>query len=128
MRPTSTSVPRGLRAWFVIHFLVDISFAIPLLLFPVGLLKIFGWTTIDPLATRLVGAALAGIGLESFLGRNAPIETYRSMLRLKVSWSLAANLAIALSLLQGGAPTFAWVLQGIFIIFSATWIYYLRRL
>lgn len=120
-------VPNGLRHWFVFHFVADILFAVPLLLFPIQTLELFGWTTVDPLATRLVGAALVGIGVESWLGRNASIESFHTMLRLKILWSLSANFGIALTLTQG-APQMAWVFQGIFAAFSCVWIYYKLKL
>lgn len=41
-------VPRSLRIWFIIHFWIDIFFAIPLLLIPEVLLSSIGWTIIDP--------------------------------------------------------------------------------
>ncbi len=120
-------VPNSLRTWFIIHFLADIVFAVPLLVFPVETLQFFGWTTVDLLTTRLVGAALVGIGVESLLGRNASIQSYQTMLRLKILWSLSANFGIALSIIQG-APKAAWLFQGIFAAFSALWIYYKLRL
>jgi hypothetical protein len=120
-------VSEALRRWFVVHFLADIAFAVPMLLFPVATLGAFGWTTIDPLMTRLVGAALVGIGVESLLGRNGSVESFRTMLRLKVMWSLAANVGIALSIAQG-APAMAWLFQGIFALFSGLWIYYAFKL
>ena len=49
------------------------------------------------------------------------------MLRLKVLWSLSANLGIALSIAQG-APLMAWLFQAIFVAFSALWISYAIRL
>ena len=120
-------VPKSLRAWFVVHFWADILFAIPLLLFPKETLSLFGWTPIDPLATRLVGAALIGIGVESFLGRNASFQSYQTMLRLKILWSVSANLGIALTIIQG-APKSVWLFQAIFFSFSCLWIYYKVRL
>ena len=70
---TENNVPRNLRRWFVIHFVADILFAIPLLLIPETILPFFGWTVVDPITSRLVGAALLGIGTESLLGRNASL-------------------------------------------------------
>lgn len=121
------SVPRALRGWFVAHFVADILFAVPLLVAPRAALSLFGWTTIDPLTTRLVGAALVGIGVESLLGRNAGRESFRTMLRLKVLWSLTANAAIAVSIAEG-APRTAWLFQLIFVVFSSVWIYWSLRL
>ncbi len=70
----SKSVPNALRIWFVIHFIADISFALPMFLFPIKFLSLLGWINVDPIAARLVAAALFGIGIESLLGRNATVE------------------------------------------------------
>ena len=80
-------VPKNLKVWFVVHCALDVIFAIPLLLVPVRFLHLLGWTDVDPIASRLVAAALFGIGLESFLGRNSGPESYHGMLRLKIIWS-----------------------------------------
>lgn len=120
-------VPPGLRRWFQIHCAVDLLFAVPLFVAPVTILSLLGWTTVDPLATRMVAAALVGIGVESFLGAGNGREHYLGMLRLKVLWSLTANLGILLSIVQG-APAMAWLLQAIFVGFSALWVTYFLRL
>lgn len=117
-------IPKGLRFWFVVHFIADVIFAIPLLVFPVETLQFFGWSQIDPFATRLVGAALMGIGIESLLGRNASAETFRAMLNLKIIWSLSAVFGITLSMIQGGPPVFGWVALAIFGSFCIVWISY----
>jgi len=67
-------VPKSLRVWFVIHFVADLLFALPLFFAPVFTLKLFGWETVDPATSRLVAAALFGIGIESLLGRNASAD------------------------------------------------------
>ena len=117
------TIPNGLRTWFVIHFVADVLFAIPLLIFPQFLLDIFSWRTYDPVMTRLVGAALMGIGIESYLGRDADIHTYRAMLNLKVIWASSALFAIGAGLVQGAAST-AWLFFGVFAVFWAVWVYY----
>jgi hypothetical protein len=120
-------VPAGLRTWFVIHFAADMLFGLPLLLFPGWILPLFGWGSYDPLTSRLVGAALMGIGLESLLGRNASAETFRALLNLKLIWASSAVLAIGLGLLDG-APAAAWLFLLIFALFLAVWVYYRLRL
>ncbi len=121
-------VPASLRAWFVVHFAVDMLFGIPLLVAPTLALPLFGWQVVDPLTSRLVGAALMGIGLESLLGRNASLETYRAMLNLKIIWASSAVLGIGLSLLIEGAPVSGWAFLGIFAVFGAVWVYYRLKL
>src|SRR6266436_4629601 len=55
-------VPRTLRAWFVAHALVDLGAGLPLLAAPELVLRRLGWTCVDPVSARLVGAALLAIG------------------------------------------------------------------
>jgi hypothetical protein len=116
-------VPVGLRHWFVVHFAADLAFALPLMVAPEFVLGAFGWTTVDPVAARLVAAALFAIGTESLLMRDASAERFRTMLRLKCLWSGAAVVALGLSLARG-APPFTWAIAAIFVGFSAVWHYY----
>ena len=121
-------VPTTLRTWFIIHFLVDIAVGIPLLLAPEPVAGLLGWTMVDPYTARLVGAALMGIGIESYIGRNAGPDVFRGMLNLKVIWSGAAIFAIALSLLTGERPWGAWLFLAVFILFNLIWVHYWRQL
>ena len=116
-------VPTNLRRWFVLHFIVDMFFAIPLLLIPDQFLTFLNWDPIDPLASRLVGAALMGIGFGAFLSRDASSSAYVAMLNMKIIWSGSAILGIVISLISGG-PLFGWVVVIIFSVFAAIWIYY----
>ena len=81
-QPAAQSVPGALRTWFVVHFVADILFAVPLFVAPRGLLTLLGWTEVDPLSTRMVAAALFGIGIQSLLGRHEGVEAFRAMLNL----------------------------------------------
>jgi hypothetical protein len=128
MKENNDSVPNGLRTWFFIHFVADVLFAIPLLFFPQTLLNIFGWGTYDPILSRLVGAALMGIGVESLLGRNASVETFRGMLNLKVIWASSALFAFGAGIAEDAAAPIAWVLMGIFAVFWCVWVYYRLKL
>ena len=118
-------IPNSLRTWFVIHFIVDILFAIPLLLVPAAFLQFLGWQSIDPYATRIVGAALLAIGIESFLGRGAGAESYRGMLNLKILWSAAVILGTAATLITyDERPWGAWLILAAFIPFNIIWVTY----
>ncbi len=123
-------VPKALSRWFVLHFWADMLFAIPLMIAPEFLLQSFGWESVDPFTARLVAAALFGIGIESYLGRNAERATFLAMLNLKIIWSLAAILGIGWSIAEGaqGRPLMAWLLLAVFVAFNLVWIYWRRRL
>jgi len=120
-------VPPSLRKWFVIHFVADMLTGLPLLFIPEIVMPLLGWQNIDPIATRVVGAALMGIGIESWLGRNAGIEVYRAMLNLKVIWSSSAIVGISLGLFNGGAKA-GWLFLLVFVVFWFVWIYYWKTL
>lgn len=124
---TDPAVPRALRTWFVIHFVADWVFALPLFLAPRAFLGALGWTEVDPLTTRIVAAALIGIGTESLIGRNGTVESFRTMLNLKILWSGSATLGIVWSCLEG-APKLAWGFAAIFGAFNALWSYWRWRL
>ena len=123
MNKSQNHIPQGLRTWFVIHFVADMLFAIPLLFFPEKIMPWFGWVEIDPIMSRLVGAALLGIGVESLLSKNASKEVFRPFLRLKIIWAVGAILGIALGISAGG-PIQAWIFLAIFSIFLLVWVYY----
>jgi len=122
--------PFALKVWFVIHFVVDILFAIPLLLFPIEFLQLLDWNIIDPFATRIVAAALFGIGIESWLGRNASVETFKNMLNLKIIWSGAVIIGTILSIYQTTYSTTIaeWLLLVTFLFFHIVWVYWRTKI
>ena len=121
-------VPFCLRVWFVIHFVVDVIFAIPLLFFPVFTLKLFGFSLVEPVTARLVGAALLGIGGSSLIIQSAGKESFCSLLILKIIWSLGAILGLVLSMYERVAPDTALFFLGLFGFFLAVWVYYYKKL
>lgn len=123
-------VPQALRNWFLFHFVVDIMFAIPLLIFPVYFLKILDWKIVDPVAARLVAAALFGIGIVSFLSYKSTLDTYKAMLNLKIFWSLGAITGLTISLIQRDQdrPFALWLLLFVFVAFNCLWGYWKIRI
>ena len=125
----STTVPESLRRWFVVHFAVDMLFALPMMIAPVWLLGLFGWKEIDPFMTRLAAAALLGIGVESLLGRKAGAESYSSLLTLKIIWSLGAVVGAVWTLAQyPESPGMLWAVLAVFLGFNLVWVYWYRQL
>jgi hypothetical protein len=123
----SDTVPSALRLWFIVHFVVDLVFAVPLLLVPEELLPLLGWTAVDPVSARLVGAALMGIGVQSWRSRNAGVPAYRALLSLKIIWSASAIFGLTLAIARG-APPLTFALLSIFLIFCGVWTHHAIRL
>ena len=119
-----------LKRWFIIHCLIDVLIAVPLFIMPERLLDFCGWRTVDPVSARLVAAALFGIGIVSFVVKDASHEVYKAMLALKIIWSFAASAALLLSLLTHahGRPAALWIAAVIFIGFHFVWFYWYLRI
>lgn len=120
-------VPAALRWWFVVHFVADIVFAVPLIVAPVAFGTLVGHDAIDPLTARMVGAALVGIGVESLLGRNDQRASFLTMLRLKVLWSSTACAGLLLGLLTGGPVVVTALLLATFAGFCGLWSFWFVR-
>jgi len=124
------TIPVELRTWFVIHCIVDLAVALPLFWAPETVLGLLGWETIDPAVSRLVAAALLGIGMESYLGRKAGFEVFYGMLNLKIIWSFFAVLGLLISLdgLTGTRNIVTMAVMLIFLGFNVVWVYWKYRL
>tara|TARA_Y100000310_G_scaffold319858_1_gene375638 strand:- start:2632 stop:3009 length:378 start_codon:yes stop_codon:yes gene_type:complete len=123
----SKDVPNSLRIWFKIHFILDYVIGIPLLLIPIVILEDFGWQTIDPFATRLVGAILIGIGSISLLENRSGIETYNTLLNLKLIMTFTAIIAVLLSLMEHGF-FMGYVIGIVLVLYFFLWSYYKYRI
>lgn len=118
---------KSLKSWFILHFVIDMIFAIPLLIIPIWTLNLFGIHSTETIMPRLVGAALVGIGGTSYLTRNATKESYKTLLKLKLLWSGTATLGLLLAIYQG-APKITWLFVSIFSGFYLVWSYYNKRI
>ncbi len=125
-----TAIPKALKIWFIIHFIVDISFALPLFFAPNWFMTLLGWKTIDPVTTRMVAAALFGIGGESLLNVNLSRDAFITMLNLKIIWSITAIIGFIIALAGGifGYPVVGFGLLVVFTVFNIIWIYWRLRL
>ena len=119
-------VSRTLRTWFIAHAAASVLAALPLLLVPELALRRLGWTTVDPVSARLVGAALLAIGGASLFARDAGVDVYRALLRLNLLWSFAAACALFVGI-GAGAPPAAWAFLSIFIVLTGVWLHHTIR-
>jgi hypothetical protein len=119
-------VPRSLRSWFVAHGAIAVAAALPLLAAPEHALGRLGWPAVDPVTSRLVGAALLALGATSLSARDASVEVCRAVLRLNLVWSLAAASALFVGV-GANAPSAAWVFLSSSIAFAGVWLHHLIR-
>lgn len=114
----------------MIHFVLDVLVATPLMFTPAATLRLFGYKDISDvsiLLARIVAAALFGIGIESLLGRNSSLDAFKPMLNLKIIWSLSAIIGIVWSVSQTNNYNAIWALAA-FVVFHLIWVYWRIRI
>lgn len=121
-------ISKSLRIWFIIHFVLDMVFAIPLMIAPVFVLELFGFGSVEVLTARIVAAALIGVGGMSLIMHKKGVEEYKNMLNLKLIWSASASVGILWTILEGGQPIITWFLLGIFVAFFFVWLFFKNKL
>jgi hypothetical protein len=89
-------------------------------------MALLGFSAVDPVSPRLVGAALVGIGTQSLIGRNEGLDAYRIMLNLKLLWSSTAIFALVMGIGEG-APPVTGLFLAVFLAFFGVWTYYRIR-
>jgi len=117
--PTST---------FLIQAAVFFASGALLLTIPGQVLSRLGWAPIDPLASRLLGAALLAMAWGSFRGCMATERARVAILmEMEVAFNGLAGLALLRHLLAGGWPLVPWLVLVVFLAFALQWIYHLVR-
>ena len=119
-------VPTALRRSLVFDAIVDGLLGLVLFVAPEPVLRFFGWHSVDSIATRLLASALLGMSAQTWLGRNGDRALVRAALNLKVVWTGAATIGLAVAVMLGSPAlaTFALIAFGAFF---AQWTYWRIR-
>jgi hypothetical protein len=100
-----------------------VLFGAPLLVAPGRFLGTFGWAPVDPLISRMLGAALLGyawLSLRSWRANSRDLA-----LPLIESGAIFCGLAaigIIRNMIGAGWPFMVWFVLGIYIVLAALWI------
>jgi hypothetical protein len=140
-------ISSSLRTTFLVHMIVALVFGAGLWLIPGRTITLLGWvpeqvqlpqselsvpgqTFVDPVITRLLGAALLALGFASFLGWRASRRDQVSLLVLmEFVYCVLGVVAILAGMFTLGRPmpVIGWVLAAILIVFAVAWGLALRR-
>jgi hypothetical protein len=119
---------RALRTVFLVHAAVAVVFGVPLLIVPGRFLTWVGWAPIDPIAGRLVGAALLALGWGSYRGwQAAERRDVRFLVEVEVAFTALACVGLARHLFVAHYPLFPWLVFGLFLAFALVWGFFLVR-
>jgi hypothetical protein len=103
------TVSQGLKITFLVHFVVGLFFGLVNLVVPEQWGDLTNWPVTDPVAFRLIGAAILGFATSSFLAyRETDWERVIIIVRAEIVWTALATLVFLVALLFGGAPAIGW--------------------
>jgi hypothetical protein len=121
-------MPKALKITFLIHALVSVVGGLLLLIIPGRTLLFFGWAPIDPILSRVLGAALLALGWSSFRGWEATERTQvQIVLELEVAFTALACVGLLRHLLFAHYPLMVWLLFAAFLVFAVAWAMFLVR-
>lgn len=119
---------RELRTLFILHAVVSLLLGAPLMLFPGPFLGALGWTPIDPIITRVAGAAILAMGYSSvraWLADSPQVAVV--LIEMEAIFSIVAVLGLLRHLLVSyylPAVDFSF---GLLLVFAAAWIVFRLR-
>ena len=119
---------KSLKYLFIIHAVVAFIFGIALLVAPGRTLGFFGWAPIDPLLSRLLGAALLALSWSSYRGWQASsYEQVRTLVELETIFTVLGCVGLLRHLLIAWYPWYVWFLFAVLLVFAIAWAYHLWK-
>ena len=115
---------RSLKVIFLIHAVFSAVLGVLFLVIPGRFLGLFGWAPIDPIISRLLGAALLALAWGSYRGSRAAERAQVAILvELEAVFCVLASLGLLRHLLAAGYPWYVWLLFAGFAGWAIVWVY-----
>ena len=101
---------QGLKTTFLIHFIVALLFGLSFLLIPIAVGNLYGLNVQEPDTYRLLGAAMLGFAVSSWLAYGATDwESVRIVVVMEMVWTVLGTLVMLYALLIAGFPALGWI-------------------
>jgi len=117
---------KGLKNLFLFHFIVAIVFGLTYLLIPETFASIVQWPLRETFPYRLLGAALLGFGVSSWLAfKNQLWESVKIVVVMEIVWCGLGTLVMLWGMFTQGLPAIGWLNTVLMAFFTVTFGYYL---
>ena len=118
----------ALKTTFVVHAIVTVVIGALMLIIPGRFLQALAWAPIDPVASRILGAALLAIAWGSFRGwRATEWSEVAIVVEMEAAFTVLACVGLLRHLLFARYPFTVWLIFAVFLAFAVAWIYFLLR-
>jgi hypothetical protein len=119
---------KALKVTFLVHAVVAGLAGVLLLLIPGRFLLALGWAPIDPILSRLLGAAFLALGWSSFRGWRATEWLQVAILvELEAVFTVLGCVGLLRHLLFARYPIVVWLDFVVLLAFAIAWIVLLLR-
>jgi uncharacterized protein YjeT (DUF2065 family) len=122
-------ISTGLKNTFLIHCIVGIVFGLIYLFIPETWSKLINWAIPDPAPYRLLGAAVLGFGISSWLAYKDGVWGHvKIVVQTEIIWTTLATLVMLWAMIFAGLPAFGWVNTVIFAGFAVAFsVFYSKQ-
>jgi hypothetical protein len=112
-----------LKTTLLFQMIISALLGLFLLVMPGRFLAMVGWAPIDPIVSRILGAALLAMswGAWRVWQGSSPAEA-KWWVEIQAGFALLAALGILRHLVEGGWPLMAWIVFGVFGLFAILWL------
>ena len=120
---------KSLKLTFLVHAIVSLVLGAVLLIIPGRFLEALGWAPIDPIISRILGAALLALAFGSYRGWQARERAQVIVLvQMEAIFTLLACAGLLRHLLLPGRwPVVPWLAFAVFALFAIAWLYALVK-
>jgi hypothetical protein len=118
-----------LKSTFLVFGVLCLLAGAALLLAPGRSLGLLGWEPVDPLLTRLLGAALLGMAWGAWrVFRKAEKPQVSLLVELFCVFSALSTLGLVRHLVSAPYPLMVWILSALTLLFAILWAYHWLKL
>ena len=119
---------KGLKYTFLFHCIVAIVFGLTYLLIPNKFATIVQWPLSETFPYRLLGAALIGFGVSSWLAfKNQLWESVKIVVIMEIVWCGLGTVVMLWGMFTQGLPTIGWLNTVLMAFFTVTFGFFLIR-
>jgi hypothetical protein len=121
-------ISNGLKYTFIFHFIVAIIFGLTYLLIPYQWATIVQWPLRETFPYRLLGAALLGFGVSSWLAfKNQLWESVKIVVVMEIVWCGLGTVVMLWGMVIKGLPAIGWLNTVLMAFFTVTFGFFLIR-